>query len=63
MDPEEALRLMRELAKGILSNEEENHTLGSPLMPDQAIEMAEQFEALDVWLKSGGFLPKDWSKS
>lgn len=60
MDPEEVLKRLRELSKEILSNEEDNYTLGSPLMPDQAIEIAESFISLDNWIKSGGFLPRDW---
>lgn len=53
MDPDEALRQLREEAARILEaadNEEEA----------DATRMAELFQGLDEWVVRGGFLPKDW---
>jgi hypothetical protein len=70
MDPNEALKLMRELAKKILAIANEpncdepsyDDLVSSAQEFSTAIEMAEQFEALDEWIKSGGFLPEDWKQ-
>lgn len=50
MDPNEALRELRDLVKD---------TLAGPLN-QTAIDLSERFEALDAWLSKGGFLPKPW---
>lgn len=50
MDPEEAYRRICDNVNAILNGVEEG----------DIIELAEAFEALDLWLKQGGFLPKPW---
>lgn len=52
MDPDTCLEELRQL-------------LGTK--PDMSLEtlvnsVREKFDALDGWLKSGGFLPEDWSR-
>lgn len=46
MDPNVTLNEMRELCKSL---GDDNYSI-----------LVEKFEALDGWLCSGGFLPKDW---
>lgn len=58
LDPDEALRQLRQYIAVMGRCAEE----GEPLDPDDAALVAEKFEALDLWLKNGGFLPKDWTK-
>ncbi len=50
MDPDKCLAEIRELIAGF---QEEIST-------DEVEELNEKFEALDTWLKNGGFLPRDW---
>lgn len=56
MDPNETLKRMRELAEKIIksNNAEESAQMGDRL--------ADHFQALDSWLFTGGFLPKDWER-
>lgn len=58
LDPDECLRQLRQYISVMRHCAEE----GEPLDADDAVLVAEKFEALDGWLKSGGFLPKDWTK-
>lgn len=52
MDPNEALRKLRELVM---------HVQGG-VAPEELVEQFEtQFEALDNWLTRGGFPPEAWS--
>lgn len=57
MDPDEALKELRELAYAITLTDGK---------PGEAIrigqELAEKFESLDDWIVKGGFLPKDWKR-
>jgi hypothetical protein len=55
LDPDEALKRLRELADKIDS------PFGFDLA--EAKDLAIQFQALDGWLTRGGFLPKDWARS
>jgi hypothetical protein len=69
MDPNEALNKLRELAKKILAiadepfEDDQFGVAGDRGMSDAAVEMAEQFVALDEWVIKGGFLPRNWEKS
>jgi hypothetical protein len=56
MDPNEALKQLREKAAYALDG---NWAVGD--MNAVAIDLAEQFQALDEWLRSGGFLPGAWA--
>lgn len=50
MDPNEALHVLREWVDiALLEDRSETET-----------DAAERFEALDIWLTKGGFLPKAW---
>lgn len=50
MDPNEALKQAREAVARLKRGNE----------IDDAIDLAEAFEALDMWLTNGGFLPEAW---
>jgi hypothetical protein len=52
MDPNEVLRLMRSSAKRI-------HAM-LLLDDNEAVTLADAVEAMDDWLRKGGFLPDDW---
>jgi hypothetical protein len=56
VDPNVALRRLRELANIVLNDPTEEGNAGA------ADEMAELFLALDEWLKQSGFKPIEWSK-
>ena len=55
MDPNEVLRDIREMSEAI-----ELGNLSSKALEDAALELCEKFEALDEWLRKGGFLPDNW---
>ena len=64
MDPEEALRKAREALAQIRKAQDadfplETHNL---VVAVQGVELADAFEALDEWMKKGGFAPADWQK-
>ena len=54
MDPDECLLRSRQLAARIVNEE---GTCGN-----DAVELAECFEALDRWLTRGGFYPRAWAR-
>jgi hypothetical protein len=54
MDPDVTLTRMLELAGGIERGD---------LWPDEAAELAELIQALDQWIRRGGFLPAPWQAS
>lgn len=51
LDPDVCLQKLREMLNAL--------ALGA-LPPDEHEELLDRFNALDDWLKRGGFLPKDW---
>jgi hypothetical protein len=56
MDPNEALKHLRELL--------ETRIPASGMGKIQMIlKIREMFNALDGWISSGGFLPDDWNKN
>jgi hypothetical protein len=57
MDPNEALRKLRKLAKQLL--DEGNAGDAAEL----GLDMAEQFQSLDEWMSKGGFVPTDWRRA
>jgi hypothetical protein len=64
MDPDAALKELRELAAEF--NEEERIWDGTDGLLEhkaKAERATELFAALDKWLSGGGFLPEDWGKS
>lgn len=57
MDPDEALKLLRDACREVLDRAvEEEVSLDT-------VDLAERFLALDEWLKRGGFWPKAWKRS
>ena len=73
MDPDEALKRAREAVDRINKirdsmrdddEEESADELDEPVeegeLESLAFELADHFEALDGWLKKGGFLPRVW---
>lgn len=58
MDPEEALKRLRELSRQ--TNEALHTGVTDPVHLLEAWE--EQFEALDQWLSNGGFAPQEWKQ-
>lgn len=56
MDPNEALKRLRELSQQVLDAPGED---GNPHAAD---EMAELFQTLDAWLCKDGFKPSDWTR-
>jgi hypothetical protein len=52
MDPNAALKELRQLAGRFEKGEDE---------PGDGARMGELFDALDDWLSRGGFLPQGWS--
>jgi hypothetical protein len=53
MDPNEALRIIREARAELFSE-------GEPYDPETVRTLAEHVDALDTWLSKGGFLPAAW---
>ena len=51
MDPDNTLQAIRDIVE---------EALGSDGESDKILELAERFEALDVWMSRGGFLPRKW---
>lgn len=61
MDPNEALKNLREAARDNLAHAEEFKDRPGELLV-MIYEAAESFQALDEWLSKGGFLPADWQR-
>ena len=62
MDPNEALRRIRDLAGQIVSppDDEGDDALSNDEEHDLAVELAETALGLDEWLTKGGFKPDAW---
>lgn len=58
MDPNANLKELLELAATLLDEEDEYE--GN--IEEDAVRLAELVEALDGWLKEGGFLPARWRR-
>lgn len=54
MDPNETLRTAQLAAKRVLND-------GADAA--DAHQLAEAFDALDSWLRNGGFLPEQWQRN
>lgn len=52
MDPNENLRLQRDIVADLLA--------GKGIDQNLAVDLAELTRAMDEWLSKGGFLPDDW---
>lgn len=68
MDPNETIRRLREITKGLLEpedwcNERGNFDVaGFDDMGDCLLALAERFTDLDAWLSMGGMFPKSWGR-
>ena len=66
MDPNAILKELRIIAKRIMrrARKDPGDTNGllhaATAVTEDAIALAERFQALDTWLKNGNFPPKDW---
>jgi hypothetical protein len=69
VDPNANLREQRECAKGLNSlrdgvADDGRYTVAElAAIGGYAMRLAELVEALDEWIKSGGFLPEDWQRA
>ena len=57
MDPNAALRALRELSRSAL---EDADGFDSSDFSTTMCALAENFQALDEWISKGGFLPEGW---
>jgi hypothetical protein len=62
MDPDENLRLQKELAAKIIEHVESDDAVKLALVPALATELAEAVQDLAEWIESGGFIPRAWSR-
>ena len=58
MDPDETLRIIRALAAQIPVEENDYRSQG--VYRQHVRDLCEHVEALDTWLRGGGFPPADW---
>jgi len=56
MDPNETLKVLRALVAEVLGADRFEGNDADEVLG----ELAEEFDALDKWITSGGFLPQDW---
>lgn len=59
MDPDEALKRLREKATEFMLNLPEDPVDNLGVLGSEVVEL---FEALDGWMSKGGFLPAEWRK-
>ena len=60
MDPDKALKTLLDTARWLRERHDED---GPDYHPDHEMvgELLDAIEALDGWLRKGGFLPKRWA--
>lgn len=71
MDPEEALKKLREAVQDMKYREDASLATdpahrarrSKELGLHPILEFVQYFDALDLWLSKGGFLPADWNKN
>jgi hypothetical protein len=60
MDPNEALREIRSLVEHYQGSDH----MAPPRDPEVDVtRLTELFDALDTWLSTGGFPPRDWERT
>lgn len=59
MDPNECLKRLRECVRAM---DEASTRMDSQRVLEEADELVEVFDALDGWLRKGGFVPLDWQQ-
>ena len=57
MDPDECLFKIRRLVAALLGDDK------GWMLDEDAVELAEHVDALDDWIRSGGFLPAAWARA
>jgi len=63
MDPDKALSKTREALDELrLMHEQDALRDPEAALEDLVWSATEHFEALDFWLKQGGFLPREWTE-
>lgn len=58
MDPNAVLAIARDRAASVIESADFSDARES----EEAVELAEAFQALDEWLTKGGFKPREWAK-
>lgn len=63
MDPNETLRIIRDLCQYIVDEayDEDGEWIGENPIASFAVDLADDITALDNWIVNGGFLPTEWS--
>lgn len=59
MDPDANLQEQRRLSVKII----EQFDTDQPILPGDAVRLAELSAAMDKWIRTGGFPPADWKLS
>jgi hypothetical protein len=62
MDPNVTLKELRTLTKQTIHLSENPEVGVEHDLVGLSMELAERFEALDTWIRRGGFLPADWNQ-
>lgn len=64
MDPNEALRIIRDLCQYVIDEayDDDGDWRGENTIAGFAVDLADEISALDNWIVNGGFLPADWVK-
>lgn len=63
MDPNEALRIIRDLCQYVIDEayDENGEWIGDNPLAGFAVDLADEITVLDNWIVNGGFLPADWN--
>lgn len=62
MDPNRNLEEQRELIAEIMALEDSGDTSKLNEIASAGAKLAELAQALDEWIRNGGFLPKEWQQ-
>ena len=62
MDPNETLKLLRVMSCVAQALQDGHCELGKERLEEYFCQLGELFEALDGWLRKGGFLPEGWRR-
>lgn len=62
MDPETVYRNIMNIVRAVLAQGDSEEGFDGADAVDDLLNISESFEALDGWLRKGGFPPKAWQK-